>query len=450
MVRSSQGNIIFDITRNCRVPNASRYYEHLRPRERSIPKIPTIPDIFGDDCRIASWKESERIQIDDNEHHRASTVADPESGPVPQNSENGSDHDDMHDGESEQSCDEEFGSVGDSMSMESAEESETGDDSGGSQVGNSSGGFFQWIPVPVYNDDAASPDWVDDENFAGGNFGSADTALSEPEENSSGRQEDEPCGPLPVLYFSETTIYLIPNAFDPVTAVVCRAPLGQLFVNVTSAGEVFDRFNLVKYIPEHGLVVAASQKGRALVITLTQFQHRMFFRVDQIVPFKGQEEHGERPLRPLLGMAVSPMQGFEMPPDVPYIPIGMSDLRRFAFRYRVNRNDEGSGYKDDSEGSNSSIDDDEEEEEEEEEESRLSDHDGQDEGDMEERSPSAKRQPTLPECHAEASRVYQPNEPWRSWCSSRRYRLILLYYDQSVMSYDFWYSSEDDDDGGND
>lgn len=170
---------------------------------------------------------------------------------------------------------------------------------------------------------------------------------------------------------------------------------------------------MVKYIPEHGIVIAASQKGRAAIIALTESPTTgRTFRVDWIVPLESQEKYGERPLVPLLGMSVAPMQGFEIQPDIPYIPQDRyaegkemeaetergTSINDLLFQYKETNNPSSSS------GSES------------------------------------EQELTLPECHARATRSYPPEESWRGWNPSRRYRLMLMYADHTVMSYEFWYT----------
>lgn len=79
-------------------------------------------------------------------------------------------------------------------------------------------------------------------------------------------------------------------------------------------------------IPSLGVVVLATQKGRVAIMTLTQLEteapdavadsgmalRRVFaFRVDHILPFASQEAAGHRPIAPLHGIAVGPVQGTE-------------------------------------------------------------------------------------------------------------------------------------------
>ena len=452
MVISRRGCTIFDITKpNSKVPNASRFYEYFPPKKRVEPEPATLPDIFGNDCRISSRNDNE-MQTDARE--LSGNVEDPSDLSPRNNREEGPDMDATLSPEGQEllrplvnSIERHFG-----MSADDSDESEDYyDDEARRELFHPYIDAFEsyFINRNRANSDVDSDQSDDDDydSYDGENSHghgalnglsasnlAFDRALHDRPNDPDpfGHQHEPPNyhgSEFPILHFSETTIHLMSHALDPQMAVVCRVPLRQRFSSPFSAGsEPCDRFNLVKYIPENGLVVAASQKGRALVLALTRFEDKMFFRVDSIVPFKDQEKHGERPLRPLLGMAVSPMQGFEMQPDVPYIPSNASALRRLAFKYMVlgNGNDD-----DDSEGSDSDdydVDD----------SSHPIYNDEQSEVTMKDVESSPLR--TLPEYHAEASRVRRANESRRSWYSSRRYRLFLLYDDQTVMSYEFWYS----------
>jgi hypothetical protein len=91
---------------------------------------------------------------------------------------------------------------------------------------------------------------------------------------------------------------------------------------------VFERFNMHAYIPAIGVVVLASQKGRAVVLSLTKLPRvechsppgRFSFadkkttyamRLESILPLASQERQSQRPFAPLAGIASSPLQGTE-------------------------------------------------------------------------------------------------------------------------------------------
>lgn len=248
--------------------------------------------------------------------------------------------------------------------------------------------------------------------------------------------------------------------------MLSRAPLQQRSFHA-GISRFCDRFNMVKYLPELGLVVAASQKGRVAIISLTwQEKIGYAFRVDWIVPFYTQERNDDRPLLPLLGMAVSPMPGFEVPPDVPVIPQDVDPDDWLEFKYRILHPDPKDAspfsFSDSSHASPppvsptkppSSVEDPTAAFEPESasipslcsldshSESRslpdseppsLDDHNPLN-------TPGGDRKPTLPELHAKASLAYHPRERWHGWHPSRHYRLLLIFCNHTVMSYEFWH-----------
>lgn len=235
--------------------------------------------------------------------------------------------------------------------------------------------------------------------------------------------------------------------------LLCRTPLFQRFSFNVEISSACDRFNMVKYVPELGLVVAASQKGRVAIISLTwQEEIGYSFRLDWIVPFYTQERNDERPMIPLLGLAVSPMPGFEIPQDVPCIPRGVDPADWLTFNYRIlnpEDNDSSSSPSSPSpcspstqqpalhpsshpnRGSNPNS---HPESEPEPGQSSSSEEDSH-----QDTTDSDDHKYTLPELHAQASLVYRPHERWHGWHPSRHYRLLLLFCDHTVMSYEFWH-----------
>ncbi|KAJ9641922.1 hypothetical protein H2199_005136 [Coniosporium tulheliwenetii] len=77
--------------------------------------------------------------------------------------------------------------------------------------------------------------------------------------------------------------------------------------------EKYDRMNMCVQVPELGVVIAASGKGRAAIFSLTQKgvapDVTYAFRLDHIVPFTAQETARKRPWTALVGVAVGPVQG---------------------------------------------------------------------------------------------------------------------------------------------
>ncbi|TKA76113.1 hypothetical protein B0A49_03514 [Cryomyces minteri] len=136
----------------------------------------------------------------------------------------------------------------------------------------------------------------------------------------------------PLLFASVADIYLLQPWSNPDEPASC-SPIVALADSLyqkpsehTSRCNVFDRFNLSAQIPDLGVIVLASQKGRVAVLALTQVQTQVSeptgdsfvrkvertvfaYRLDRILPFHSQEKAGQRPNAPLLGIAVGPIQG---------------------------------------------------------------------------------------------------------------------------------------------
>ncbi|KAL2871351.1 uncharacterized protein BJX67DRAFT_342048 [Aspergillus lucknowensis] len=443
--RMKDGQAVLDLTKlNNRVPDASLIYHYFPPAVKAEPEETVLPDIFGADCLIGgSGGEWE--------------TRNPE---VPY-SNLGSDSADAF---SHQAVD---GSVRvDHLSEDSA--SDTGTNAENQQVSNHQGRlsalvdedeadttvppghgplttpeFFQFALLEALGGDVHEVEallgenlahesdeddqYVEDQGMPDADGDPFDSEEASEAEATAYDVFDPPVNSdFPILHFSHTDIRLIPHPFASNPSVVCGHPLRQPFTHPIASIRGFDRFNMVKYVPEHGIIVAASQKGRAVVITLTESKaFGRSFRVDWIVPQESQEKYGERPLVPLLGMAVSPMQGFEVPPDIPYIPRNSEDDdSSLVFQFKETSAPSTSHIHLDSETSGLG--------------SRSGSASGSDS--QPQSQDQTPRRSTLPECHAQATRAYQPEESWRGWNPSRRYRLLLLYTDHTVMSYEFWYT----------
>ncbi|KGO68159.1 Ribonucleotide reductase, transcriptional regulator CRT10 [Penicillium italicum] len=226
-----------------------------------------------------------------------------------------------------------------------------------------------------------------------------------------------PCNPrfFPVLHFSGDNITLDPYPLDNGLRTLCRSPLESMVGDTMFSS--CDRLNLVKYLPELGMVIAASQAGGVAIITLTwQEEIGHTFRLDWLLPFPNQDRDDESPTPPLMGIAAGPMPGFEIPPDVPCIPRDVNPKDRLGFNHRLLNpdKDEPSTTNPSDFGASSPFDSD------------LS-------------SDSDNPNLTIPETHAYASDIYQPHETWHGYHPSRHYRLILLFCDLTVMSYEFWH-----------
>ncbi|RMZ17634.1 hypothetical protein D0860_00302 [Hortaea werneckii] len=150
--------------------------------------------------------------------------------------------------------------------------------------------------------------------------------------------------PCPILHASVKNVYLLQpsppttsssnrrtsshdeaiNPFNP-PMVGLANPLRQSIQNQFGYLNMYDRLNMHAYIPTLGVIVLASQKGRALVLSLTKLpkgsttsyppemrdqRRRTVYamRVECILPFERQEKDGARPFAPLHGIAAAPVQ----------------------------------------------------------------------------------------------------------------------------------------------
>ncbi|KAI9669844.1 MAG: hypothetical protein M1817_004585 [Caeruleum heppii] len=150
---------------------------------------------------------------------------------------------------------------------------------------------------------------------------SAVTVATEPELNMASTTKTEE-SPKPfsglfenfaILHSSDKHIRILDTcSFEPV--VLCRRPLEQAIpFSVSIHLRQFERMNMLVPIPELGIVVVASQQGRAAILSLTRPRKTSLttFRIDAIIPYASQEQEGHRPKMPLLGIAAGPIQGRE-------------------------------------------------------------------------------------------------------------------------------------------
>ncbi|KAF9891313.1 hypothetical protein FE257_004168 [Aspergillus nanangensis] len=462
--RSRDGQTVLDLTKlSYRVPNASHLYNYFPPAAKAEPDQPFLPDIFEADCCISG----NTGPFDPTDPEQAQSSHSALRDLRPSNSADAFSHRAVNgsvrgDNLSYSSMSEDDGNpVADLRPPQDRFDGETSHTPDAPARGNapaqgslSTPEFLQFALLEALGGDIpGTDDYFDDYYIEEDDLGdltatelmvdnNGDTSDEEDEDTSMTGAVYEALEPpvnanFPILHFSQTDIRLVPHPFAPHASVVCESPLRQPFTHPIVSIRACDRFNMVKYVPEHGIVVAASQKGRAAIIALTESEETgLAFRIDWIVPFESQEKYGDRPLIPLLGMSVSPIQGFELPPDVPYIPRSMSDSD-VSFHYKHTNHPEAEMHTkctpNQSEAVYMSP--------------RPSDNnepnlstpisDGRAESD----SDNAQQHPlTLPECHARATHAYHPEEDWRGWNPSRRYRLLLIYADHTVMSYEFWYN----------
>ncbi|KAL2815987.1 hypothetical protein BJX63DRAFT_389011 [Aspergillus granulosus] len=455
--RVKDGQAVLDLTKlSSRIPDASRVYNYFPPAVKAEPEETVLPDFFGADCLISGSRTREK-----SDSHAAPTPAMPvlrpsnSAGAFSHQAVDGSFHaDNLSEDSASDTSVNPGGLQGPSHHellralVEANDDSDTTRPPGQGPLTTPE--FLQFALLEALGGDVHEVEALLGENLAHeedeedhyiqdeGMRDADDTSDSEQisESRTTAYQIFNSPTPssFPILHFSHTDIRLIPHPFASNPTVVCGAPLRQPFTHPIASIRGFDRFNMVQYIPEHGIVVAASQKGRAAVIALTESRTSgPAFRVDWIVPLESQEKYGERPLVPLLGMAVAPMQGFEVMPDVAWIPRDGQDDTNLRFQYR-----DSNAYTPDTPGIGMPP-------------VHTISHSPNPRSPISPGPRSSASAPdythshhrphfTLPECHARATRAYQPEEPWRGWNPSRRYRLLLTFEDHTVMSYEFWYT----------
>jgi hypothetical protein len=221
----------------------------------------------------------------------------------------------------------------------------------------------------------------------------------------------QPISPFPVIQCSAFHIRLINVPRVKTPHFFCASVLKQTLPRTLERSSLIhmDRLNMMQYIPELGIVIIATQIGRCAVCTLTKKSDTgtLGFRVDWILPTKEQERQGLRPPAPLLGIAAGPVQGRQ---------IGEED----------NSSDENSNSHEAQKSSTSSS-------------SSSLEGSVASGGDLHQ-----ARQKSRPRKRLRAPRIRLMSHPlpraesWHGIENSRRYRLMLTYYDQTVLTYELW------------
>jgi hypothetical protein len=224
--------------------------------------------------------------------------------------------------------------------------------------------------------------------------------------------ELQPIPPFAVIQCSASHIRLmnVPRVKTP--HFFCASALKQTLPRTIERSPLIhmDRLNMMQYIPELGIVIIATQIGRCAVCTLTKKSDTgtRGFRVDWILPTKRQEKNGLRPQAPLLGIAAGPVQGRQIGEEES--SSDESEISSEAEELRPNRAAVSA-----SEGSSIS-------------ESDLL------QGRKHHLPPRKSRPlPMRPNHH-----IFPKTESWKGIENSRRYRLMLTYYDQTVLTYELW------------
>jgi CRT10 len=260
-------------------------------------------------------------------------------------------------------------------------------------------------------------------------------ALQQPVSRSNGPA-------IPTLHLSASHLRLFDANQSDELSIYCSEPLGFQWPMYYGTHPAIDRLNLTQYLPELGIVVIGTQIGRVAVCSLTTKGSNGPFglRVDWILPFASQERNHERPLTHLLGMAIGPVQGHQ--------------LSRSPSVFEDNEDADESWLQDrvDSDGVSISFDP---------EMVRIKQKSATD--DMQNNAINTSSMPksrgkATPAKSVKRTRTPPPiwrsvkqswpsrseiaegstsmDEPWRGIQYSRRYRLMLTYYDQTVMTYE--------------
>ncbi len=265
----------------------------------------------------------------------------------------------------------------------------------------------------------------------------------------------EPIPTIPAIHCSAAHIRLLNVPANRTPHFFCGSALRQTLPHLMEAnGYVhIDRLNMLQYIPELGIVIIATQLGRCAVCTLTKKPDTgtLGFRVDWILPTKQQEREGLRPsAAPLLGIATGPIQGREIREDLASSDEDSMSASDEAGKDRVFDRVFEPSFPD--VGSSES-----EERSDSEHESEQSTRPEAHTGSKRARAAPSQNSKAYLGSHPQGARKHsaearkhpkegrsRPAKPiprveaWRGIENSRRYRLMLTYYDQTVMTYEIW------------
>ncbi|KAL8767702.1 MAG: hypothetical protein Q9209_005882 [Squamulea sp. 1 TL-2023] len=131
----------------------------------------------------------------------------------------------------------------------------------------------------------------------------------------------------------------------PVKEILCRSILDQRLHPHDQYLARLQRLNMVHHVPELCIVVIGDQMGRVALLAMTRRQESTVglgnlddvgFRVEAFLPYKSQEDAGQRPKTELLGVAVGPVQGHEQQRE-DLLDTGALHRRRLVLRSRAYR-----------------------------------------------------------------------------------------------------------------
>ncbi|KLJ10760.1 hypothetical protein EMPG_13868 [Blastomyces silverae] len=219
-----------------------------------------------------------------------------------------------------------------------------------------------------------------------------------------------PFADFPILHFTQNAIRMFPHPFAKKSSIILRDALVQDLHDVPPNLEMVERFNIVNQISELGIVLAASQKGRVGIFSLTEHPDGMAFRLDHIIPSQSQEREGDRPLVQIAGMAVGPVENHLIPLD------------------EISSSSASSPMGEDNHATATAPT-----------HSHHSHHSHSKRRPAGEARAGAKVEisPPTPDHHEDASLARQ--EQWHGIEFSRRYRLLIMYANLTIMHYELFY-----------
>ncbi|KAK5061580.1 hypothetical protein LTR84_008124 [Exophiala bonariae] len=262
------------------------------------------------------------------------------------------------------------------------------------------------------------------------------------------RNSENPTVPdIPLLHCSASNLRMLrgPDAQSP--HLFCANILKQALPPIIERGGLgnFERLNIIQQIPELGIVIVASQIGRCAVCSLTRNGKTgtLGLRVDWILPTRKQESKMLRPVRPLLGIATSPVQGRtseqrkSQSPDaddsITWGSDGVLDGVSITFDPVM------LGLKDRDHGSSENLGSSDEDEAE-------SSSRGARRAKRKRLSPTGKgARPSQYSSEYRKWTIPAHAESWETTENSRRYRLMLTYSDFTVFTYELSRGVERDD-----
>lgn len=305
----------------------------------------------------------------------------------------------------------------------------------------------------VVEDEEPSPDWSD--SNMPGEYHSSDFYESELSADGAKKVKLHHPGMLPAwqfpvlsskapivptLHLSASHLRLFDASRPHEASVYCSEPLSFQWPIYYANNPDIDRLNLSQYVPELGIVVIGTQIGRVAICSLTRkgFNGPFGLRVDWILPLESQEKKRQRPLTHLLGIAVGPVQGHQQEPGSSSSSETNEDMETDPW-LQDRAGEDGVSISFDPEviklGKNCDL-------------ASLNvigpkpilpRINPRDKTTTPKRTERKRTPPVIVNqswpARSEINAIVH-SEPWRGLEYSRRYRLMLTYYDQTIMTYE--------------